>query len=299
MRYPMNINLELYRIFYHVAQTLSFSKAAQELFLSQSAVSQHISNLEKNLNIQLFYRSTKKVQLTNEGHLLLQHIQPALHSILQGEKLLAETSEMNRGRLHIAASDTICKHFLLQHLHDYHENYPNIEIMITNRTSIECVKLLKNNMVDLVFTNLPNEIIDANLHVDEILTFQDIVIAPQKYKKLHSLGISYEELLDYPILLLDRNSSTTHYLQQVFKEKKLELTPSIELGSIDLLVELTRIGLGITFIPDYVLPIEPKGYFKVALRTSLPKRKLGMVSQAKAPLSNSVKTFMNLVMTQS
>ena len=293
----MNINLELYRIFYSVAQTLSFSKAADELFISQSAVSQHIATLEKKLNTQLFYRSTKKVQLTHEGLLLFQHIQPALHSILQGEKLLSETSDMNRGRLHIAASDTICKYFLLQHLHDYHEKYPNIEIKITNRTSIECVKLLKNNMVDLVFTNLPNEVIDATLCINKILTFQDIAIAPNKYNQLQGHAISYQKLLKYPILLLDRNSSTTHYLKQVFRSNQLTLTPSIELGSIDLLVELTRIGLGITFIPDYVLPHNPQDYFKINLSTPLPKRKLGMVSQAKTPLSNAVRTFMDLVMT--
>ncbi len=292
----MSINLELYRIFYHVAQTLSFSKAADALFLSQSAVSQHIHSLEKHLNTQLFHRSTKKVQLTGEGQLLLEHIQPALFSILQGEKLLAETAQMNRGRLHIAASDTICKYFLLQHLRAFHERYPNIEILITNRTSIECVKLLKNNMVDLVFTNLPNDYIDANLNVDELLTFQDIVIAPQKYTLLNQGAITYSQLLEYPILLLDRNSSTTQYLNQVFKDHALTLTPSVELGSIDLLVELTRIGLGITVVPDYVVSLNSNEYFRVTLKDTLPKRKLGMVSQAKTPLSNAVKTFMQLML---
>ncbi len=292
----MHINLELYRVFYFVAQSLSFSKAAKKLFISQSAVSQHISSLEKHLNTTLFYRSTKKVQLTPEGQLLLKHIEPALHSILQGEKLLAETSDMHRGRLHIAASDTICKYFLLQHLHDFHEHYPNIEILITNRTSIECVNLLKNNRVDLVFTNLPNQQIESHLHVDELLTFQDKVIAPTKYTELLKGSISYEHLLTYPILLLDRNSSTTKYLHQLFKEKQLTLTPAIELGSIDLLVELTRIGLGLAFIPDYVLSHEAKDYIHVDLAQTLPKRKLGMVSQAKVPLSNAVKTFMDLML---
>ncbi len=203
---------------------------------------------------------------------MLEHIQPALFSILQGEKLLAETAQMNRGRLHIAASDTICKYFLLQHLRAFHERYPNIEILITNRTSIECVKLLKNNMVDLVFTNLPNDYIDANLNVDELLTFQDIVIAPQKYTLLNQGAITYSQLLEYPILLLDRNSSTTQYLNQVFKDHALTLTPSVELGSIDLLVELTRIGLGITVVPDYVVSLNSNEYFRVNLKGYITKK---------------------------
>jgi len=73
----MDINYELYKVFYHVASTLSFSEASKQLFISQSAVSQSIKTLERKLDQVLFIRSTKKVQLTPEGEILLRHIEPA------------------------------------------------------------------------------------------------------------------------------------------------------------------------------------------------------------------------------
>ena len=81
----MDINLELYKVFYYVATTLSFSEASRQLFISQSAVSQSIKTLEKKLNHPLFIRSTKKVLLTPEGELLLQHVKPALQLLDEGE----------------------------------------------------------------------------------------------------------------------------------------------------------------------------------------------------------------------
>lgn len=87
----MDINLELYKVFYYVATTLSFSEASRELFISQSAVSQSIKTLEKKLNHTLFIRSTKKVLLTPEGELLLQHVKPAIQMLDEGESLLPAT----------------------------------------------------------------------------------------------------------------------------------------------------------------------------------------------------------------
>ena len=79
----MDINYELYKVFYHAASTLSFSEASKQLFISQSAVSQSIKTLERKLDQVLFIRSTKKVQLTPEGEILLRHIEPAMH-LIQG-----------------------------------------------------------------------------------------------------------------------------------------------------------------------------------------------------------------------
>ena len=90
----MDVNLELYKCFYYVATTLSFSEASRQLFISQSAVSQGIKALEKKLGRELFYRSTKKVSLTPEGEVLFQHVKPALEMISQGEAQLLVEDEL-------------------------------------------------------------------------------------------------------------------------------------------------------------------------------------------------------------
>ena len=109
----MDINYELYKVFYYVATSLSFSEASKKLFISQSAVSQSIKTLEKKLGQPLFIRSTKRVQLTPSGTILLKHIEPAMNLISRGESQLLDSGNLGLGQLHIGASDTICRYFLV------------------------------------------------------------------------------------------------------------------------------------------------------------------------------------------
>ncbi len=290
----MQINLELYRTFYAVASQLSFSKAAQSLFISQSAVSQNISSLESALETKLFLRSTKKVSLTPEGQTLLLHIEPAINSILRGQQQLTEYKDLTRGHLHIGVSDTICKYYLIDYLKAFHEKYQGIDIEITNRTSIQCVELLKNNQVDLILTNLPNDELTANMDVIETRSFKDIVIAPSSYKELKGRPVPLEEIATYPVLLLDKQSSTTRFLQSEYEKSDISLKPAIELGSIDLLVEMAKIGLGITFIPDYVYRPDP-GYFILDTKVALPTRKLAIATSKNSPVGIATSKFIDLI----
>ena len=149
---PMDINLELYKVFYYVATTLSFSEASRELFISQSAVSQSIKTLEKKLNHTLFIRSTKKVLLTPEGELLLQHVKPAIQMLDEGESLLSGDN-MLKGQLRIGASDTICRYYLIHYLQKFHQEFPDVRIKVTNSTSIGCAELLeKGQRLGIDFT---------------------------------------------------------------------------------------------------------------------------------------------------
>lgn len=291
----LNTNLELYKLFYYVAKELSFSKASKLLYISQSAVSQGISQLESQLETKLFLRTTKKVKLTEEGITLLSHIEPAINSIMQGEKKLHEISNLHRGRLHIGVSDTLCKYYLLPYLKTFHESYPNIEILITNRTSMECVDLLNNHMVDMIITNLPNPRLHDSMEIIETGFFNDIVIAPTKFTSLNTDKVALSELVKYPILLLDQQSSTTQYLKEIFQRENLELHPAIELGSIDLLVEMASIGLGLTFIPDYVYRPHPDLHI-VSLDRPIQQRKLGIAYHAKTTLSMATQAFISIML---
>ena len=116
----MDINYELYKVFYYVATSLSFSEASKQLYISQSAVSQSIKTLEKKLEQPLFIRSTKKVQLTPAGKILLKHIEPAMNLIRRGESQLLDSGSLGLGQLHIGASDTICRYFLVPYLKQFH-----------------------------------------------------------------------------------------------------------------------------------------------------------------------------------
>ena len=238
---------------YTVASTLSFSEASKQLFISQSAVSQSIKVLEKKLNQTLFIRSTKKVQLTPEGEILLKHVEPAMNLIRQGENQLLDSNSLNGGQLRIGASDTICRYYLVPFLSEFHKRYPNIHIKVTNRTSIECARLLDNGQVDFILTNYPNSGLGGAQNIHVLREFNDIFVANETLAfPMKDRPVTLHELQALPILMLDRKSTTSEFLHNMFQKHQLDLVPEIELSSNDLLIDLARIGLGIAFCPGFL-----------------------------------------------
>ena len=291
----MDINYELYKVFYHVAMTLSFSEASKQLFISQSAVSQSIKVLEKKLNQTLFIRSTKRVQLTPEGEILFKHIEPAMNLIKQGENQLLEANTLNGGQLRIGASDTICRYYLVPYLKQFHQKYPHVHIKVTNQTSIECARLLEQGQADFIIVNHPNSAL-SNTHTCRILrNFQDVFVANKEYYHLHQKAVSLPELQNYPILMLERKSTTSEFLHSMFQKSQLDLVPEIELSSNDLLIDLARIGLGIAFVPDFCIPKEDKDLFVVQLKEQLPVRQLVAAYNENLPISQAAKQFIQLL----
>ena len=291
----MDINYELYKVFYHVASTLSFSEASKQLFISQSAVSQSIKVLEKKLNQTLFIRSTKRVQLTPEGEILLKHIEPAMNLIRKGESQLLEANTLNGGQLRIGASDTICRYFLIPYLKQFHRMYPNVHIKVINQSSIECAKLLDNGQVDFIVTNYPNSGLSNTQNIRIIRDFYDVFIANSEYFPLQNKILSLKELLNYPILMLDRKSTTSEFLHNLFQKHQLDLVPEIELSSNDLLIDLAKIGLGIAFVPDFCMPAGEKNLFILHLEEKLPARQMVVVYNENIPISQAAKQFMDIL----
>ena len=288
----MDINYELYKVFYYVADTLSFSEASKQLFISQSAVSQSIKALEKKLDQVLFIRSTKKVQLTPEGEILLRHIEPAINLIKRGESQIMETASTG-GQIRIGASDTICRYFLVPYLERFHKAFPNAHIKVTNATSIKRTELLENGQVDLIVANYPNVYLGSLASFRKIRDFHDVFIANQSFAELQGKKLSLKELQRYPIIMLDRKSTTSEFLHSLFQQHQLDLVPEIELSSNDLLIDLARIGLGIAFIPDYCVPKNSDQLFVVQTEEQLPKRQLVAAWNGHVPVSRATQAFLD------
>lgn len=291
----MSLNYELYKVFYQVAVQLNFSAAAKNLFISQSAVSQNIKNLEKELETELFIRSTKNVQLTEAGEILFEHIEPAFNLIENGEKSIKEINALERGEIHIGANDTISKDYLLPYLNQFHQLYPEIQIQITNRTSSTCVDLLKQNKVDLIISNLPNPNITDQMEAQNIFSFKDIFISGNEFKDLKERTISLTELKNYPLLMLEENTTTRRFLEKTLTELRIEIEAAVELGSVDLLIEMTKIGLGLAFVPDYCLNLNNENIFEVKIKEKLPARKLAVVKNKNIPLSKAAEKFLKII----
>ena len=291
----MDINYELYKVFYYVASSLSFSEASKKLFISQSAVSQSIKTLEKKLEHPLFIRSTKKVQLTPAGQILLKHIEPAMNLIQRGENQLLDANTLGLGQLHIGASDTICRYFLVPYIKQFHKKFPNVPIKVTNATSLNCVDLLEQGKVDLIVTNYPNSHLNGSYVQKTVSTFRDVFIANPAYFNLRQQEIPFSELNQYPILMLDRKSTTSEFLHNIFLQHQLELIPEVELSSNDLLIDLAKIGLGIAFIPDYCLSRDTPELYVLQAKEKLPERQLVAAINPILPVSASTEEFLKLL----
>lgn len=290
----MDINYELYKVFYFVAKSLSFSEAAEALFISQSAVSQSIKVLEKRLGKTLFVRSTKKVTLTKEGELLFKHIEPAINLIHKGENQLSEDPSNGGGQIRIGASDTICRYYLVPFLNQFHQRYPNVHIQVTNGSSLQCAKFLETNQVDFIVTNSPNVGLNNTMMIKTVKEFQDVFIANPNSFPLDDREISLAELQTYPILMLEKSSTTSMFLHNLFLEHSLDLAPSIEISSNDLLIDLAKIGLGIAFVPDFCVK-DQENIEVLQTSTLLPKRSLVVAYNNDAPLSDKVEYMIDLM----
>lgn len=288
----MDINYELYKVFYYVAATLSFSEASKQLFISQSAVSQSIKTLEKKLDQTLFIRSTKKVQLTPEGEILLRHIEPAINLIKRGESQIMESASTG-GQIRIGASDTICRYFLVPYLERFHKAFPSAHIKVTNATSIKCTELLENGQVDLIVANYPNAYLGNLATIKKIKTFRDVFIANSAFSELKGKKLDFSQLLEYPIIMLDKKSTTSEFLHSLFQQQQLDLVPEIELSSNDLLIDLASIGLGIAFVPDYCIPHKSGDLFVVETKEQLPVRQLVVACNSHVPVSRAAMEFLD------
>lgn len=287
----MDINYELYKVFYYVATTLSFSEASKQLFISQSAVSQAIKTLEKKLEQTLFIRSTKKVQLTPEGEILLRHIEPAINLIQRGETQLVDAASTG-GQIRIGASDTICRYFLVPYLEKFHKDFPNTHIKVTNQTSMKCVELLETGQVDCIVINYPNSNLSNQYTIKKIASFNDVFVANATFNELQNKKTALKDLLNYPILMLEKQTTTSEFLHNLFQQHQLDLVPEVELTSNDLLLDLAKIGLGIAFVPDYCISKVSKDLFCVETKEKLPSRELAIVYNNRIPVSKATLEFL-------
>ncbi len=292
----MEVNLEHYRVFREVADKLSFSAAANALFITQPAVSQTITSLERNLGVILFARTSKGVVLTTEGKHLYSYVDRALKTLKAGENKLNEVARLESGEVKIAAADTISKHYLLPILKTYHDQFPQININVINRTTSDCIELLKSASADIAFVNLPIKNV-TGLNISPCLEIHDIFVAGERFKDIKDKEMTPGQLADLPILLLEQRSSSRRYIDDFFIKQSLVVTPEIELGSYDLLLEFSKIGLGIScvireFSKRY---LDTGELFEVKLSPGVKSRHIGMACVNNIPLSRAADEFVKLV----
>lgn len=263
------------------------SKAADELFISQPAVSQSIKKLETQLNGTLFIRSNKGLKLTEEGAMFYNHIKQAVESISNAENQFTYYKNLEIGQLKIGASTTLTELVLLDSLEAFTSLFPNITIDITNDLTSNLITMLNNGLLDLVILNEDEKDHD-NLILVPIKDIDHCFICNKKYADLSKKVVSLNELNNYPLLLQKKGSNTRQYLDSFALEHKVILIPSMEVVSQDLIMQFTKIGLGIGFtIKDFVTEeLLNKELLEIKTKEQMEQKKIWLATS-----KNTIPTF--------
>ena len=293
----MNINFELYRVFYTVANTGNITKAAEELMISQPAISKSIKNLEEQLGGQLFIRTKRGVILTDEGKEFYNYISRAMEYIYNAENKFKDLINLNTGTIKIGVSTTLTKEFLTPYLELFHSKYPKIDIQIVTNLSTELIPKLKNGLIDIIILNIVDEVIAKDINIMECRKIQDCFVVNGSYKDLICKDLSLKDLNDYPLILQSKGSNTRKFLDNLANTYNVVLKPIMELASYSLVVEFSKIGLGIGYVTkDYIKnELKNKELFILNIKENIPKRSIGIATSKTHLPSFSAKKLIEII----
>lgn len=290
----MAVKLELYKVFKEVAEAGNITAAAQALYISQSAVSQSIKQLESDLQTRLFVRNSRGVTLTADGKMLYEYVRSAIGLLETGEAKLSQTRELHMGQLTIGASDTVTSQFLLPYLDSFHRQYPAIHIQIVSGRSHKVLGLLQSGKVDIAFASTPG---DGSFETVSCFTTHSIFVADPEYPCDFDHVYSLEEIADFPLILLERKASSRLYLEKYFLQNGLRLNPEIELGARSLLVDLAAIGFGVAGVTEEFVrrDLESGHLRKLKTAFEIPPRSVDMCVLRGVPQTAAAQRFSDFI----
>ena len=295
------VNLELYRVFYTVARCGSLTKAAEELYISQPAVSQAIKQLESQLGTPLFHRTHRGMELTAQGgELVFEDVENALRLLTGVETRLSELRESATGTIRIGASETIFEYILSEKIVEYHKKYPQVKIELISDVSPRIIEQLKSDKCDVGFLNLPIEEDEGIRLTQSIMLLHDVFVAGKGFEHLKGKELTVWDLQNYPLLLLEQNTVARTQVDRFFESHGVKLQPAVEVNSWDFMKRLVSSGMGIGCLPrEYAKRRLSSGeLFELDVRPSMPSRSVGVALPKNANMSFALRAFMELFREQ-
>lgn len=294
----MTLNLEYYKIFYYVAKLKSITLAAEELFISQPAVSQAVKQLETSIGGSLFFRTSKGVKLTPEGEVLYKYVSSGYEYIALGESKFKELFELEAGEIRIGASDMTLQFYLLDYLEKFHKLYPKVKIKVTNLPTPETLEYLHSGKIDFGVVSEPVHEYKG-LNIMPVMEIKDVFIANDRFSELKNKTVDFAELQNYPVILIEDTTSTRKYVDNFLKESGVVINPEFELATSDLIVQFTKRSLGVGCVVRSFAEklIEAGEIFELKMKEQIPERNICVVTQDNLPISPAGKQLLGLLNT--
>lgn len=284
-----NLNLNLYRVFYVVAKTKSFSESSKVLHISQPAISKHVQNLEYELNTILFNRNNRGIELTPEAKTLLRYVEKAYNFLMLGEKQLQETKELTQGKVSIGITSSLGVYYLKDKIELFMKEHPNIIIKMASNNNKALLNLLTQHTLDLLIIageEAPKDLKCIKLTNDEYCFAYNPSSLNIDVKTL-------EDLTNYPLLLPVKTSNARKKIEEVFYKKTINANPIMELETTEMMLSYTMDGCGIGYLPRKVALNQPNLKI-IELGDGLPSEDINIIYD-EISLTSSTKEFINVI----
>lgn len=244
--------LEMFRA---VAEEGSFTRAAERLHVSQSAVSRQVQLLEDELGGRLLHRG-KRALPTPPGELLLRLAQRVQRDMQEVVGQISDTQELKRGTLTLAGGMTVCMHILPPLLKKYRRQFPGIELRVLSVSSETTLRLLRAHEVDLALLTLP--VTGPDLEVVPVLKEEMVAVMAPGHPLAKQRTVDPQTLARFPLILYERGSNSRRLQEGVFAELGAGLKVAMETENVEIIKAMVRSGLGISIVPWQVAAAEVK-----------------------------------------
>ena len=284
-------NLSRYKIFLAVAECKSISKAATQLYISQPAVSITIKKLEENLNTTLFIRKSKGVELTENGKKLYENAKRAFNILLDTEDRLK--FHQNTGYLRIAASNVLCKYFLMPYLKEFTSLYPNTDISITCTSSSAACSMIEQCNIDLALVAKPENLGAAVYHSLGVIEY--IFVCTPAYRE--KLNCNNDAIFEHGnIILLDKDNVSRRHLNSYYAQNKITPLHILEVNEMDLLIEFAKMGIGVSCVVKQFVEHELNegSLIEIELSKPIAPREIGFLYNRIQPMNENILKFINM-----
>ncbi|BBW96995.1 LysR family transcriptional regulator [Geobacillus sp. FSL W8-0032] len=245
---------QLLHVFVKVVEKGNFTKAAEELHMTQPAVSQHIQTLERLLDTKLLDRTNKYVRLNKAGEIVYHYAQEILGLYTRMNQLLDDLLNRASGKLSIGASYTYGEYVLPQMIAQLHQHYPLITPTITIGNSNEIVEMVSSHQLDVGIIEMDIE--SASVSIEPLAEDQMVVVASPRHPYAHKKKVKIEDLESATWIVREQGSGTRKATDEFFRNHRFVPSSMMEFGSTQLIKEAVEAGLGITFLSLWTIKKE-------------------------------------------
>ena len=281
------------RAFITVAETQSFAAAARALYLSQPALSRRISHLEDMLDVRLFDRTTRNVELTLLGTRFLGQVRGLVEDLDRSVLSLRDAAELEAGDVTIGCVLSTVHHFMPPLINAFRKEHPRVLVRIIEEGADEVLASVKQGEADFALNYIGMQ--DPEVEFTPLLKEPYVLACPADHPLARRRSVGWEELAAYPLARVSQASRNRLFIDQALAELPPLPRPVCEVRHVSTLIGMVENGVGIAVVPQLTLPRKPAAVVGVRLDKPTVTRPIGIIRRTGRSLSPAAQAFVDLL----